>query len=92
MKLVLIILAVASIAGCAASAHTGVKSGRKGLHINCSGLTSSWDRCYSMASSSCINGYKVVARSDQAEEDSTSYIFGFNPAGYTSRNLIVICK
>ena len=53
MKRILLILAILAIAGCAATAKTEVKKGKKGLHINCSGLSSSWDNCYSKAASSC---------------------------------------
>lgn len=69
------------------------EAGKKGMHINCSGLSSSWDKCYSKAASSCSSkGYKVIARSGDSDEEPGDYIFGINPAGYTSRSMIVICK
>jgi hypothetical protein len=77
MKRILILIAVLAIAGCAATSKTQVKHGKKGLHINCSGLSSSWDKCYTSAANSCA---------------PKSYPFGLNPAGYTSRSMIVICK
>ncbi|MGE7994065.1 hypothetical protein ACQKPE_24215 [Pseudomonas sp. NPDC089554] len=93
MKRIFLILAILAIAGCAATTKTEVKRGKKGLHINCSGLSSSWDKCYDMAATSCgRKGYKVVARSGDSEEEAGDYIFGINPAGYTSRSMIVICK
>ncbi|MER2297911.1 MULTISPECIES: hypothetical protein [Pseudomonas] len=93
MKRIMIILAVLAIAGCAATAKTEVRKGKKGVHINCSGLSSSWDKCYSKAAASCSSrGYKVVARSGDADEEAGDYLFGINPAGYTSRSMIVICK
>ncbi|MCE4053882.1 hypothetical protein [Pseudomonas sp. Au-Pse12] len=93
MKRFLILLAVLAIAGCAATAKTEVKRGKKGLHINCSGLSSSWEKCYTKATESCgPKGYKVVAKSGDAVEDPGDYPFGLNPAGYTSRSMIVICK
>jgi hypothetical protein len=45
MKRILILIAVLAVAG-AATSKTQVKHGKKGLHINCSGLSSSWDKCY----------------------------------------------
>ncbi|MCO7571201.1 MULTISPECIES: hypothetical protein [Pseudomonas] len=93
MKRFLILLAVLAIAGCAATAKTEVKRGKKGLHINCSGLSSSWDKCYTKATQSCgPKGYKVIAKSGDTVEDPGDYPFGLNPAGYTSRSMIVICK
>jgi len=93
MKRILLILAVLAMAGCAAAAKTEVKKGKKGLHINCSGLSSSWDKCYSKAATSCsARGYKVIARSGDTDEEPGDYLFGINPAGYTSRSMIVICK
>ncbi|MFB4393396.1 MULTISPECIES: hypothetical protein [unclassified Pseudomonas] len=93
MKRIFLILAILAIAGCAATAKTEVKRGKKGLHINCSGLSSSWDKCYNMAAASCgSKGYKVIARSGDSEEEPGDYVFGINPAGYTSRSMIVICK
>ncbi|MDE1165391.1 MAG: hypothetical protein PW845_08340 [Pseudomonas sp.] len=93
MKRLLVIIAILAIAGCAATSHTTVKRGKKGLHINCSGLSSSWDQCYASATASCgAKGYKVLAKSGDAVEDPGDYPFGLNPAGYTSRSMIVICK
>jgi hypothetical protein len=81
MKRILILIAVLAVAGCAATSKSQIKHGKKGLHINCSGLSSSWDK-----------GYKVIAKSGDAVEEPGDYPFGLNPAGYTSRSMIVICK
>jgi len=93
MKYILIVLALLALAGCAATAKP-MKHSKRGLHINCSGLSSSWDKCYEMAASSCdvLKGYKVIAKSGDAAEDPGDYPFGLNPAGYTSRSMIIICK
>ncbi|EIK94655.1 lipoprotein [Pseudomonas sp. M47T1] len=93
MKHLLIMVAILAIAGCAATSNTSVRHGKKGLHINCSGLSSSWDKCYQAATDACgVKGYKVLAKSGDAVEDPGDYPFGLNPAGYTSRSMIVICK
>jgi hypothetical protein len=93
MKRILILIAVLAVAGCAATSKTQIKHGKKGLHINCSGLSSSWDQCYTSAVNSCApKGYKVIAKSGDAVEEPGDYPFGLNPAGYTSRSMIVICK
>lgn len=93
MKRLLTVLALLTIAGCAATSSTQVKYGKRGLHINCSGLSSSWEKCNAKAASSCgAAGYKVLAKSGDAVEDPGDYPFGLNPAGYTSRSMIVVCK
>jgi hypothetical protein len=56
-------------------------------------LSSSWDKCYASAANSCApKGYKVIAKSGDTVEEPGDYPFGLNPAGYTSRSMIVICK
>jgi hypothetical protein len=93
MKRILMLLIVVAIAGCAATTKTEVKRGKKGLHINCSGLSSSWDQCYTSATNSCgAKGYRVIAKSGDNSEEPGDYPFGLNPAGYTSRSMIVICR
>lgn len=93
MKRILILIAVFAVAGCAATSKTEVKRGKKGLHVNCSGLSSSWDQCTTRAANLCApKNYKVIAKSGDAVEEPGDYPFGLNPAGYTSRSMIVICK
>jgi hypothetical protein len=93
MKRIVLLIAVLAVAGCAATSETHTKRGKKGLHINCSGLSSSWDKCYTSAANSCApKGYKVIAKSVDGVEEPGDYPFGLNPAVYTSRSMIVICK
>jgi hypothetical protein len=91
MKYILIILAALAVAGCAATSKP-VKN-KRGLHINCSGLSSSWDKCYEMATDSCESRqYRVIAKSGEDTDDAGDFPLGLNPAGYTSRSMIIICK
>lgn len=82
MKRIFLITVILAIAGCAATSKTEVKRGKKGLHINCSGLSSSWDKCYSKAATSCgKRGYKVIARSGETDESrATTYSASTLPA------------
>lgn len=92
MKYIVIALALAAVAGCAATSAP-VKKTKRGIHINCSGLSSSWDKCYEQATNVCESTeYRVIAKSGDAVEDPGDYPFGINPAGYTSRSMIIICK
>ncbi|MBA1231692.1 hypothetical protein G7013_18765 [Pseudomonas viridiflava] len=92
MKYIFIALAVLAVAGCAATSKP-VKQTKRGIHINCSGLSSSWDRCYELATNACASKtFRVIAKSGDAQEDPDDYLFGINPAGYTSRSMIIVCK
>lgn len=91
MKYILIIMAVLTVAGCAANAKPVMS--KRGLHINCSGLSSSWDKCYEMATDSCESKqYRVIAKSGDSAEEPGDFPLGLNPAGYTSRSMIIVCK
>ncbi|MFF7709451.1 hypothetical protein [Pseudomonas sp. NPDC007930] len=93
MKALWFFVATTLLAGCAAHTRTEIKHGRKGLHISCSGLSSSWEQCYSSADEACPGGYKILARSSQDSEGANSeFLFGINPAGFTSRSMIVMCR
>lgn len=92
MKYIVIALALLGVTGCAATAKP-VTQGKRGIHINCSGLSSSWEKCQELAANTCASGqYRVVAKSGDAVEDPGDYPFGLNPAGYTSRSMIIVCK
>ncbi|HEX8590343.1 hypothetical protein [Pseudomonas sp.] len=91
MKYFLIALAALVVTGCAATSKPVM--GKRGIHINCSGLSSSWEQCYEMATNSCVSKqYRVIAKSGDDAEDTGGYPLGLNPAGYTSRSMIIICK
>lgn len=95
MKRLVLLAIVLALAGCSATAKTYEKKGRKGLHINCSGLTSNWDQCEQRAKDACgSKDYKVVAKAggETGEDDPADFVFGLNPAGFSSRSMIVMCK
>ena len=92
MKYIFVVLAILAVAGCAATSKPVTQS-KRGIHINCSGLTSSWAKCYELATNSCASRtFKVIAKSGDATEEPEDYPFGLNPAGYTSRSMIIVCK
>lgn len=93
MKQILIIAAALLITACAATSTTHGKRGSRGIHINCSGLTSSWNQCLKEADSACgPAGYRTLAKSTDAKEDPQDYLFGLNPAGYSTRSMIIKCR
>jgi hypothetical protein len=92
MDKLIVAVAVLLLAGCTASAKTHVVHGVSGIEIDCSGLGSGWEKCRKRAGKECgASGFKVIARSDDVK-DEDEYPFGFNPAGYLKRSMLVICK
>lgn len=82
-----------ALAGCASdSVVSRDLGGAKGLQLNCSGLTSSWEKCYSKAERSCgTKGYRVLAKTSDVKEDPEDGFMGWSP-GSTSRTMIVRCN
>ncbi|MCE6975981.1 hypothetical protein EI534_00745 [Pseudomonas frederiksbergensis] len=92
MNKLIVMMAVLTLAGCTTSAKTHAVRGVSGIEIDCSGLGSGWEKCHKRAARECKGaGYKVVVRSDDAKEED-EFPFGFNPAGYLTRTMLVICR
>ncbi|KAB0508724.1 MULTISPECIES: hypothetical protein [Pseudomonas] len=92
MNKLIVVIAVLTLAGCTTSAKTHAVRGVSGIEIDCSGLGSGWEKCHKRAARECKGaGYKVVVRSDDAKEED-GFPFGFNPAGYLTRTMLVICR
>ena len=92
MNKLIVALAILALAGCGTNAKTHAVRGVSGIEIDCSGIGSGWEKCQKRAAKECkASGYKVVARSDDAK-DEDEFPFGFNPAGYLTRTMLVICR
>jgi hypothetical protein len=92
MSKLIVAIAVLTLAGCTTNAKTHAVRGVSGIEIDCSGLGSGWEMCQRRAARECKGaGYKVVARSDDVKEED-EFPFGFNPAGYWTRTMLVICR
>ncbi|MBV4457351.1 MULTISPECIES: hypothetical protein [Pseudomonas] len=92
MSKLIVLFAMLALAGCTTGAKTHAVHGVSGIEVDCSGLGSGWDRCLKRAAKECKGaGYKVLARSDDAKEEDV-FPFGFNPAGYVTRTMLVICR
>ncbi|APC18238.1 hypothetical protein BLL42_21845 [Pseudomonas frederiksbergensis] len=93
MNKLIVVLAVLVLVGCTTSAKTHVVRGVSGIEIDCSGLGSGWDKCYKRAAKECkAEGYKVISKSSDAKEEGEDYPFGWNPAGYLTRTMLIICR
>ncbi|MBV6825629.1 hypothetical protein [Pseudomonas sp. PD9R] len=92
MNKLIVAIAILTLTGCTTNAKTHVVRGVSGIEIDCSGLGSGWEKCLKRAAKECkASGYKVLARSDDVK-DEEEYPFGFNPAGYLTRTMLVICR
>ena len=94
MNKLIVAVAVLALAGCTTNAKTHVVRGVSGIEVDCSGLGSKWEKCYTRAAKECKGvGYQVVARSDDLKEgEEEGGLFGFNPAGFLTRTMLVICR
>ncbi|PMZ88025.1 MULTISPECIES: hypothetical protein [unclassified Pseudomonas] len=94
MNKLIVAVAVLALAGCTTSAKTHVVRGISGIEVDCSGLGSKWDKCYKRAAKECKGArYQVVAKSDDLKGDEEEAgLFGFNPAGFLTRTMLVICR
>ncbi|MBV7524209.1 MULTISPECIES: hypothetical protein [unclassified Pseudomonas] len=94
MNKLIVAVAVLALAGCTTSAKNHVVRGVSGIEVDCSGLGSKWEKCYKRAARECKGmGYQVVTRSDDLkEEEEEGGLFGFNPAGFLTRTMLVICR
>ena len=92
MNKLIVAIAVLTLAGCTTNSKTHVVRGVSGIEIDCSGLGSGWEKCRKRAEKECkASGYKVLARSDDVKEEDV-FPFGFNPAGYLTRTMLVVCR
>ncbi|MGG7673241.1 hypothetical protein [Pseudomonas sp. WC2] len=92
MNKFIVFVAVLALAGCTTSAKSHAVRGVSGIEIDCSGLGSGWEKCQKRAAKECKgSGYKVITRSDDAK-DEDDYPFGFNPAGFVTRTMLVMCR
>ncbi|MBV6750855.1 hypothetical protein KV580_11140 [Pseudomonas chlororaphis] len=93
MSKLMVVLGLLLLAGCVTQATTHVRRGVSGVEIDCSGLGSNWDKCYTRAARECkAQGYKVVTKSSDAKDEGDGYLFGWNPAGAVTRTMLVICN
>ncbi|VVP54361.1 hypothetical protein [Pseudomonas fluorescens] len=94
MNKLIVAVAVLALVGCTTSAKNHVVRGVSGIEVDCSGLGSKWEKCYKRAARECKGmGYQVVTRSDDLkEEEEEGGLFGFNPAGFLTRTMLVICR
>jgi hypothetical protein len=92
MRRIITAIVITALAGCSTFDDTQTIRGKSGLRIECSGMFNDWEACYTRAKEECNPGaFKVIAKSSDVKEDPDDYIFGWNPAGYFTRRMLVVC-
>ncbi|WP_434629320.1 hypothetical protein J3P84_08595 [Pseudomonas sp. Z1-29] len=92
MNRFLIMVTMLALAACTTAAKPHAVRGVSGIQVDCSGLGAGWGKCHERAVKECKGaGYKVITRSDDAK-DEDQYPFGFNPAGYLTRTMLIMCR
>jgi len=88
-----VVVLILLLAGCTANVKTHAIRGVSGIEIDCSGLGGGWDKCYQRAALECkVDGYKVITKSSDAKDEEGDYPFGWNPAGYLTRTMLIMCR
>ncbi len=92
MRKVIVLLLIIALAGCSSAHKTKAVRGQSAVRVECSGMFSNWDRCYTRAEHVCApRTYKVIAKSSDVKEDPDDFVFGWNPAGSFSRRMLIVC-
>ena len=91
--IILPIIMLSVLAGCASSSTTYGPDGRSAHTINCSGLARTWGACYEKAGDLCGSaGYDVMDRDTDQGALITGNRNGFTGGVSNSRSLVVACR
>jgi len=93
-NLLIALLAVSFLGGCAASAkQTYTADGKKGYIITCSGSGRNWGMCYEKAGRLCgEKGYIVLEKSSDQGSMIMGTRHGFHGGSVIQRTMLIKCK
>ena len=93
MRILVVLLSVAVLSGCASARQTYTSDGKVGHSLNCSGTARNWGMCYEKAGELCgTKGYVVLQKSgEQGAMATATQQGGFATSTFT-RTMIVQCK
>ncbi len=81
-KISLIFTTLIVLVGCATNPvrEITLSDGKKGFHTTCNGISTTWSKCFEVASQKCPNGFDAKDR-EQFVHD-----------GFITRNFYFVCK
>ena len=92
-RVLLILLIVTCVGGCASASKTFTSDGKEGYVINCSGNGLHWGMCYEKAGNVCgSKGYEVLEKSGDTSAMVTAGRYGLFGGSANSRSMIIKCK
>ena len=92
-KVILIILIMFFVVGCATASKAFTSNGQEGYVINCSGSALNWGMCYEKAGNLCgSKGYEVLEKSGDTGAMLIAGQHGLFGGSVINRSMIMKCK
>lgn len=92
-KLLIILLIISVLGGCATSRQVYTADGKKGYLIDCSGSALNWGMCYEKAGIICgERGYEVLEKSSDQGAMVMGNQSGLYGGSIINRSMIIKCK
>ena len=92
-SLLLIILLITCVTGCATASKTFTSDGAEGYIINCSGGALNWGMCYEKAGDICgTKGYETLEKSGDNGVMVSASQFGLFGGTTVNRIMVIKCK
>jgi hypothetical protein len=92
VKYLPVVAVVALLSACTTQVSVHKVRGQEALEVDCSGLGSSWKKCYKQAEKSCRPyGYRELGKSSDYQDDPADGFLGWTPGQYT-RTLMLRCN
>ena len=90
---IFLILAFATLGGCATASKTYTADGKEGYNIACSGSALNWGMCYEKAGNICgTKGYAVLEKSGDQGAIFSGNQYGLYGGSVINRSMIIKCK
>lgn len=91
--LVILLIGVILVGGCATAKQTYTADGQLGYSINCSGSALNWGMCYEKAGEICGDkGYEVLEKSGDQGAIVSGTQYGLFGGSVMNRSMIIKCK
>jgi len=89
-RIILILLIVSFVGGCATASKTFTSDGKEGFVITCSGSLLNWGMCYEKAGDLCgTKGYEVLEKSGDKGAMVTAGQYGLFGSSIINRSMVI---